>query len=116
MAAQAAPAAAVVDVLQIPAFLCRQTDLLVAAAQTGAVVNIKKGQFLAPGDMRYPLEKVRESLSRLEPERFTGREGRQLRSELAAIQAQAAYLLGERAEPPFRMAAGSTLRRLLGRG
>lgn len=59
--AQAAPAAAVVDVLQIPAFLCRQTDLLVAAAQTGAVVNIKKGQFLAPGDMRYPLEKVRVS-------------------------------------------------------
>ena len=60
-AAQAAPAAEVVDVLQIPAFLCRQTDLLVAAARTGAVVNIKKGQFLAPGDMRYPLEKVRES-------------------------------------------------------
>ena len=57
--AQAAPAAAVVDVLQIPAFLCRQTDLLVAAARTGAVVNIKKGQFLAPDDMRYPLEKVR---------------------------------------------------------
>jgi len=60
-AAQAAPAAAVVDVLQIPAFLCRQTDLLVAAARTGAVVNIKKGQFLAPDDMRYPLQKVRES-------------------------------------------------------
>jgi 2-dehydro-3-deoxyphosphooctonate aldolase (KDO 8-P synthase) len=60
-AAQAAPAAAVVDVLQIPAFLCRQTDLLVAAARTGAVVNIKKGQFLAPDDMRYPLEKVRSS-------------------------------------------------------
>jgi 2-dehydro-3-deoxyphosphooctonate aldolase (KDO 8-P synthase) len=60
-ATQAEPAAAVVDVLQIPAFLCRQTDLLVAAARTGAVVNIKKGQFLAPGDMRYPLEKVRQS-------------------------------------------------------
>ena len=58
---QAAPAADVVDVLQIPAFLCRQTDLLVAAARTGAVVNIKKGQFLAPDDMRYPLEKVRAS-------------------------------------------------------
>ena len=57
--AQAAPAADVVDVLQIPAFLCRQTDLLVAAARTGAVVNIKKGQFLAPSDMRHPLEKVR---------------------------------------------------------
>ena len=60
-AAQAAPAADVVDVLQIPAFLCRQTDLLVAAARTGAVVNIKKGQFLAPTEMRYPLRKVRES-------------------------------------------------------
>jgi hypothetical protein len=62
------------------------------------------------------LAKARESLSRLEPDRFSGREGRQLRSELAAIQAQAAYLLGERAEPPFRMAAATTLRRLLGRG
>ncbi|MBF0304252.1 MAG: 3-deoxy-8-phosphooctulonate synthase [Alphaproteobacteria bacterium] len=51
-AAQCAPVAAVVDVLQIPAFLCRQTDLLLAAAATGAVVNIKKGQFLAPWDMR----------------------------------------------------------------
>ncbi len=59
--AQAAPAAAVVDVLQIPAFLCRQTDLLVAAARTGAVVNVKKGQFLAPSDMRHALEKVRAS-------------------------------------------------------
>jgi 2-dehydro-3-deoxyphosphooctonate aldolase (KDO 8-P synthase) len=59
--AQAAPAAAVVDVLQIPAFLCRQTDLLVAAARTGAVVNIKKGQFLAPDDMRYAVDKVRDS-------------------------------------------------------
>jgi 2-dehydro-3-deoxyphosphooctonate aldolase (KDO 8-P synthase) len=55
---QAAPAAAVVDVLQIPAFLCRQTDLLVAAARTGKAVNIKKGQFLAPGDMRHAIEKV----------------------------------------------------------
>jgi hypothetical protein len=62
------------------------------------------------------LAKARESLSRLEPDRFSGREGRQLRSELAAIQAQAAYLLGERTEPPVRMAAASTLRRLLGRG
>ncbi|MBF0393079.1 MAG: 3-deoxy-8-phosphooctulonate synthase [Alphaproteobacteria bacterium] len=51
-AAQCAPVAAVVDVLQIPAFLCRQTDLLLAAAATGAVVNIKKGQFLAPWDMK----------------------------------------------------------------
>ena len=51
-------AAAVVDVLQIPAFLSRQTDLLVAAARTGKTVNIKKGQFLAPADMRYAIEKV----------------------------------------------------------
>jgi hypothetical protein len=61
------------------------------------------------------LGKVRESLSRLEPDRFSGREGRQLRGELAAIQAQVTYLLGERPEPPARMAASSTLRRLLGR-
>ncbi|MGZ4836253.1 MAG: 3-deoxy-8-phosphooctulonate synthase, partial [Terriglobales bacterium] len=50
-----------VDVLQIPAFLCRQTDLLVAAAKTGKVVNIKKGQFVSPWDMRHAVEKVRES-------------------------------------------------------
>ena len=56
--AQASQAAEVVDVIQIPAFLCRQTDLLVAAARTGRVVNIKKGQFLAPMDMRHPIEKV----------------------------------------------------------
>jgi 2-dehydro-3-deoxyphosphooctonate aldolase (KDO 8-P synthase) len=55
---QAAPAAAVVDVLQIPAFLCRQTDLLVAAGETGRAVNIKKGQFLAPLDMRHAVDKV----------------------------------------------------------
>ncbi|MGE0392185.1 MAG: 3-deoxy-8-phosphooctulonate synthase [Vicinamibacterales bacterium] len=57
-AAQAAPAAEVVDILQIPAFLCRQTDLLLAAAATGRAVNIKKGQFLAPNDMRHALAKV----------------------------------------------------------
>jgi len=51
-------AAQVADVLQIPAFLCRQTDLLVAAGRTGKAVNIKKGQFLAPEDMRHPVEKV----------------------------------------------------------
>ncbi|MEX0923819.1 MAG: 3-deoxy-8-phosphooctulonate synthase [Rhodovibrionaceae bacterium] len=56
-----APAAEVVDVLQIPAFLCRQTDLLVAAAETGAVVNVKKGQFLAPWDMKNVVAKLRES-------------------------------------------------------
>lgn len=58
---QAAPAAEVVDVLQIPAFLCRQTDLLVAAAKTGKIVNVKKAQFLSGLDMEYPVQKVRES-------------------------------------------------------
>ena len=57
-AAQAAPAAEVVDVLQIPAFLSRQTDLLVAAARTGKAVNVKKGQFLAPKDMRHVITKI----------------------------------------------------------
>jgi len=58
---QAAPVAEVADVLQIPAFLCRQTDLLVAAARTGKTVNIKKAQFLSGDDMKYPADKVRES-------------------------------------------------------
>ncbi len=58
---QAKEAAQVVDVLQIPAFLCRQTDLLVAAAETGRAVNIKKAQFLSGDDMRYPVEKCREA-------------------------------------------------------
>jgi 2-dehydro-3-deoxyphosphooctonate aldolase (KDO 8-P synthase) len=58
---QAAPAAEVVDILQIPAFLCRQTDLLVEAARTGRIVNIKKGQFLAPNDFRHAAEKVAAS-------------------------------------------------------
>jgi 2-dehydro-3-deoxyphosphooctonate aldolase (KDO 8-P synthase) len=57
-ASQAAAAAAVADILQIPAFLSRQTDLIVAAAKTGRVVNVKKGQFLAPKDMKYVIEKV----------------------------------------------------------
>lgn len=57
-AVQAAPAAEVADVLQIPAFLCRQTDLIVAAARTGRAVNIKKGQFLAPDDIRHAAAKV----------------------------------------------------------
>ncbi|MBU6528232.1 3-deoxy-8-phosphooctulonate synthase [Methylocystis sp. MJC1] len=56
---QCARVAEVVDLLQIPAFLCRQTDLIVAAARTGRPVNIKKGQFLAPWDMEYPAEKAR---------------------------------------------------------
>ena len=55
---QCAPAAGAVDILQIPAFLCRQTDLLIAAGETGAVVNIKKGQFLAPWDMDNVVAKV----------------------------------------------------------
>jgi 2-dehydro-3-deoxyphosphooctonate aldolase (KDO 8-P synthase) len=58
---QCAEVAEVVDVLQIPAFLCRQTDLLVAAAKTGRAVNVKKGQFLAPWDMRQVLAKIVES-------------------------------------------------------
>lgn len=57
----AAPAGKVVDVIQIPAFLCRQTDLLVAAAKTGKTVNIKKAQFLSGKDMFYPVQKVRET-------------------------------------------------------
>lgn len=55
---QAAPAAEVVDILQIPAFLCRQTDLLVAAAKTNTIINIKKGQFLAADAMKHPVEKI----------------------------------------------------------
>ncbi len=57
-AGQCAPTAEAIDVLQIPAFLCRQTDLLIAAANTGAVVNVKKGQFLAPWDMARVAEKI----------------------------------------------------------
>lgn len=60
-AEEAAIAAEYVDVLQIPAFLCRQTDLLVAAARTGKMVNIKKGQFLSPEAMRFAVEKVKDS-------------------------------------------------------
>lgn len=58
---QCAPVAEVVDILQIPAFLCRQTDLLIAAAETGAVVNVKKGQFLAPWDMKNVVAKITSS-------------------------------------------------------
>ena len=58
---QAEPVGQVCDVIQIPAFLCRQTDLLVAAAKTGKTVNIKKAQFLSGRDMRWPLEKAREA-------------------------------------------------------
>ena len=57
---QIEPVAKVADIIQIPAFLCRQTDLLYAAAQSGAVVNVKKGQFMAPGDMRNVVDKLHE--------------------------------------------------------
>lgn len=60
-AGQCAAAAEVADIIQIPAFLCRQTDLLVAAAKTGAVINVKKGQFLAPWDMRNVVTKLTDS-------------------------------------------------------
>ena len=63
-AEQCARVAAAVDVLQIPAFLCRQTDLLVAAAKTGKTVNVKKGQFLAPWDMQNVVEKIRDTGNR----------------------------------------------------
>lgn len=59
--AQCAPAGEVLDILQIPAFLCRQTDLIVAAAQTGKIVNVKKGQFLAPWEMKNVVEKMRQA-------------------------------------------------------
>ncbi len=71
---QAAAAAEVCDLLQIPAFLARQTDLLVAAAATDAAINIKKGQFMAPGDMRYAIDKVAGS-------RASGAEARVLACE-----------------------------------
>ena len=58
---EAAIASEVADILQIPAFLCRQTDLLIAAANTGKIVNIKKGQFLSPGAMKFAVDKVRDS-------------------------------------------------------
>lgn len=60
-AGQCAEAATVVDVLQIPAFLCRQTDLLVAAGETGAAINVKKGQFLAPWDMQNVVDKIKST-------------------------------------------------------
>ncbi len=63
-ASQAALAAEVCQVLQIPAFLCRQTDLLMAAAQTGRVVNVKKGQFLSPAEMSFVVDKIRQSGAR----------------------------------------------------
>jgi 2-dehydro-3-deoxyphosphooctonate aldolase (KDO 8-P synthase) len=58
---QAQPVSEVADIIQIPAFLCRQTDLLVAAARTGKIINVKKAQFLAPWDMRHVVNKIEES-------------------------------------------------------
>jgi 2-dehydro-3-deoxyphosphooctonate aldolase (KDO 8-P synthase) len=58
---EAAPAARYVDILQIPAFLCRQTDLLIAAAETGKIVNVKKGQFLSGPSMKFAVEKIRKA-------------------------------------------------------
>ncbi len=58
---QAKEVATVADIIQIPAFLCRQTDLLVAAAKTGKTINVKKGQFVAPHDMKYAVQKIEES-------------------------------------------------------
>ncbi len=72
---QAEPAAAVVDVLQIPAFLSRQTDLILAAAKTDAIVNIKKGQFLAPVDIRHAVSKVREGRDGRKPRVFVTERG-----------------------------------------
>ena len=73
---QAEPVAQVADVLQIPAFLCRQTDLLLAAARTGKTVNIKKAQFLSGIDMKYPVSTIRLSavcvlIPRKQPSFFT---------------------------------------------
>ena len=61
---QAGPVAKICDVIQVPAFLCRQTDLLVEAGRTGRAVNIKKGQFMSPRDMRYAVEKARSGGAR----------------------------------------------------
>ena len=66
-AAEAAAAGEVCDILQIPAFLCRQTDLIHAAVATGAIVNVKKGQFLAPDDMKNIVQKAAEATSRARP-------------------------------------------------
>ncbi len=68
-AAQVAEVASVVDVLQTPAFLCRQTDFIRAVAQSGKPVNIKKGQFLAPWDMKNVIDKARRGRGRSGPER-----------------------------------------------
>src|SRR5215510_8615522 len=92
-AEQCARVAEAVDILQIPAFLCRQTDLLVAAARTGRPVNVKKGQFISPEEMRLAVEKVRESGSggALLTERGTFFGYGRLVNDLTGISRMAAY-------------------------
>jgi len=91
--AQAAAAGEVLDLLQIPAFLCRQTDLIVAAARTNRAVNIKKGQFISPDEMRLAVEKVRESGSggAVLTERGTFFGYGRLVNDMTAIPRMAAY-------------------------
>lgn len=91
--AHAAPAGQVLDVVQIPAFLCRQTDLLTAAGKTGRAVNVKKGQFMSPEDMRLAVEKVRAAGSRnvLLTERGTFFGYGRLVNDMTAIPRMAAY-------------------------
>lgn len=92
-AAHARPAGEVLDVLQIPAFLCRQTDLLVAAGQTGRAVNVKKGQFMSPEEMRLAVDKVRAAGSEnvLLTERGTFFGYGRLVNDMTAIPRMAAY-------------------------
>ena len=93
---QAAIAAEVVDVLQIPAFLCRQTDLLVAAAQTGKIVNIKKAQFLSGHDMFYPAQKVLEAGRRSRTRRLETESSHNLACARESAQADAVGFAGSR--------------------
>lgn len=91
--AHAAPAGEVLDIVQIPAFLCRQTDLLTAAGKTGRAVNVKKGQFMSPEEMRLAVEKVRAAGSRnvLLTERGTFFGYGRLVNDMTAIPRMAAY-------------------------
>ena len=106
---QCAEIAAVVDVLQIPAFLCRQTDLLIAAAKTGKVVNVKKGQFLAPWDMKNVVAKIVESGNRnvLLTERGASFGYNTLVSDMRALPIMAETgCAGDLRRHPFGAAAG----------
>ena len=110
---QCAEVAEVVDVLQIPAFLCRQTDLLVAAAKTGRAVNVKKGQFLAPWDMKNVLAKIVESGN---PERAPDRARRLVRLQHARLRhARAADHEGDRRAGRVRRDAFRAAARRAGR-